>query len=298
MLYPDFNELVELKTKISSLKLLSNRLIKSLMTGNYFSPFRGHGLEFAEVRQYVAGDDVRKIDWRVTARTGTPHIKLFTEERERTALIVVDVNQSMCFGTRGTFKSIQAARCASLIAWCANKNSNKVGALLFGNVENGIEFLRPTRSRRSLWKMIKILSQKTEDKHQAITLDKALEFTNTVVSRSNIVFIISDFMNINDNLSKQLRYLSVHCQVVLLSVNDPADMNINSAGDILFSSDKLERLYVNTNSAAGQKAYEKQWLERCAKLNEISVNLGIHNISLSTNGDVYFDLFYGLKKTG
>lgn len=87
MLYPDFNELVQLKT---NLKLLSNRLIKSLISGNYFSSFRGHGLEFAEVRQYVPGDDIRKIDWRVTARTGIPHIKLFTEERERSVLIVMD----------------------------------------------------------------------------------------------------------------------------------------------------------------------------------------------------------------
>lgn len=292
MLYPDFNELVQLKT---NLKLLSNRLIKSLISGNYFSSFRGHGLEFAEVRQYVSGDDIRKIDWRVTARTGIPHIKLFTEERERSVLIVVDMNTTMRFGTRGTFKSIQAARCASLIGWCANKNMNRVGALLFGDVQNGMEFLRPTRSRRSLWKMLKLLCKKPDTSNGAIHLDKAIEFANKIITPSTIVFIISDFINVDDKLSEQLRYLSIHCQVVLLSINDPSDMSINPAGDILFSSNEMQRLYINTSSVAGRKIYEKQWTDRSLKLYDMSVNLGVHHISLLTNRDIYFDLLYGLK---
>jgi uncharacterized protein (DUF58 family) len=299
MLYPDFNELVHLKSKVSSLKLPSNRLIKSSINGGYFSPFRGHGLEFAEVRQYVSGDDIRKIDWQVTARTNIPHIKLFTEERERTVLLIVDTNSTMSFGTRGTFKSVQAARAAALIGWCANKNSNMVGAILFGGNSGAMEYFRPTRTRRSLWKMLQSLSNPSiGNDRQVIEIDKAIEFANKKVSASSLVFVISDFININEQLKTQLAYLNARCQVILISVNDPSDKDITPAGEILFSSRQAGRLYVDTSNTAGREIYKKQWEDRSLKLKDIEVSLAIQNISLLTDRDVYFDLFYGLKSSG
>ena len=299
MLYPDFNELVQLKSKVSSLKLPSNRLIKSSINGGYFSPFRGHGLEFAEVRQYVNGDDIRKIDWQVTARTNIPHIKLFTEERERTVLLIVDTNSTMSFGTRGTFKSVQAARSAALIGWCANKNSNMVGAILFGGVNSTIQHFRPTRTRRSLWKMLQSLSEPPiANDERIIEINEAIEFANKKVSASSLVCIISDFINVNDQLKTQLAYLSTRCQVILISINDPSDKDIPLAGDILFSSSAVDRLYIDTNNIAGRELYKKQWEDRSLKIKDIGVSLAIQNISLLTDRDVYFDLFYGLKSSG
>lgn len=293
MLYPDFDELLLLKSSTSKLSILSNRLMKSLISGNYFSSFHGHGLEFAEARQYVPGDDIRKMDWRITARTGIPHIKLFTEERERSVLMIIDMNKTMRFGTRGTFKSIQAARCAALIGWCANKNMNKVGSLLFGDVKNGIEFLPPTRSKRSLYEIFKRLCEKSDNSY-FIPLDQVVEFANNIVSSSTIVFIISDLMNIDKNLHQQLGYLRNRCQVGLFSVNDPSDMSIKQAGNILFTSDETKRLYVNTDSVAGNKLYEKQWQDRSLKLNQMSLDLSIPHIPLFTNQDIYADLLSGL----
>jgi len=295
MLYPDFHELVQLKSKVSNLELPSNRLIKSAISGGLFSPFRGHGLEFTEVRKYVNGDDIRKIDWQVTARTNTPHIKLFTEERERTVLLLVDTNPTMSFGTRGTFKSIQAARCAALLGWCANKSSNFLGAVLFGGI-NKTEYFKPTRTRRSLWKMLQYLSRsETKGPKRIIELNAAMDFTNKKASPSSLVFIISDFINIDDQLKTQLTYLNNRCQVVLISINDPSDQEIITIGDVLFSSDKVNCFYVDTKNIDGRNAYKKQWENRSLKLKNMATNLGIHTISLSTDRDIFFDLCNGLK---
>jgi uncharacterized protein (DUF58 family) len=178
MLYPDFNELVNLKAKASSLNMRSNSKVVSPVIGDYKSPFRGQGMEFEEVREYVAGDDVRNIDWRVTARTGSAHVKIFTEERERTVLICVDANDTMRFGTKGTFKSIQAARAAALIGWYANSINDRVGTCVFGNVENDMKFYKPKRSRESLWKMLKLLSDKTPNNNNIVALDETLKHMN------------------------------------------------------------------------------------------------------------------------
>lgn len=296
MLYPDFNELIQLKAKVSNLNLLSNRVAKSVISGDYFSMFRGHGLEFEEVREYIPGDDIRKIDWRVTARTGVPHVKVFTEEKDLNVLILVDMNASMRFGTRGTFKSIQAARCAALLGWCANKNSNKVGACLFGDLEEEIKYFKPKRSRYSLWQMLRLLCQHNfQDQDKSISLIKTIEFINKIISLNSLVFIISDFMNINDQLNNQLKLLNKKSQVTLISVNDPADMEISPAGNILFSCFDSPSVHVDTTNIHGQKIYKQQWEERVDRLKNILINLGISHISLFTNRDVYLDLFYGLK---
>jgi uncharacterized protein (DUF58 family) len=160
MLYPDFRELMELGVRTPGMDLAARRKAVSVMTGDYKSPFRGRGLEFEEVRAYAPGDDVRNIDWRVTARTGRPHLKLYSEDRERSVLVCIDRNDSMRFGTRVTFKSIQAARAAALIGWAAVRDNDRIGSSLFGNVPEGQRFFGPRRSRRSLWRMLKLFATK------------------------------------------------------------------------------------------------------------------------------------------
>src|SRR5271156_6307745 len=134
MLYPDFNELMQLGQKASRLQIVSGRRSMAAGSGDYASPFRGQGLSFHEVREYRFGDDIRSIDWRVTARTDKPYVKVFTEERERTVILCVDTNAAMRFGTRGTFKSVQAARAAALLGSQASSSNDRVGCLLFGDV--------------------------------------------------------------------------------------------------------------------------------------------------------------------
>jgi uncharacterized protein (DUF58 family) len=290
MLYPDFNELVKLGSRAASLNMGSRRNVMSAISGDQNSPFRGHGMEFKEVRQYVAGDDVRYIDWRVTARTSQPHSKIFTEERERSVILCVDANAAMQFGTRGTFKSIQAARAAALLGWKANDNNDLVGASVFGNIEGGMQFFAPLRSRKSLWNMLKLLSQKNAPQKQInVSLEETLKHLNKAAPTGALVFIISDFAQITDGLEKQLRNLRKRCDVVLLPINDPADRDIPPVGNLLFSNDN-SKIGINTDSLAGRKAYQAAWERNKNELKNITRRLNLKIIDLYTDKDIFDEL--------
>lgn len=295
MLYPDFEELLKLGYKAGRLELTSRRKVKSIVSGDHRSPFRGKGLEFEEVREYVAGDDVRNIDWRVTARTGRAHLKLFSEERERSVIICTDMNIAMRFGTRGTFKSIQAARAAALLGWSASLENNRVGGSFFGNVPNGMLFVDPSRSRRSLWHMLKTLCDR-EDHHPAeVTLEEHLRYLSKAVPSGALVFIISDFLAFTDDLKKRLSELHRRANVVLVSVNDPADAHLPQAGPVSFASASAE-LAIDTSDKKGQQAYDRQWQQNRRQLENIVNSLGLGYVALTTPGDVYADLVAGLKR--
>src|SRR3984957_10208125 len=187
MLYPDFNELIQLEKKSARLNITSGKKSVAASSGDYASPFRGQGLEFYEVREYRFGDDIRSIDWRVTARTDKPYVKVFTEERERTVIICIDANAAMRFGTRGTFKSVQAARAAALLGWQANHSNDRVGCLVFGDVVDGVQFFAPARSRQALWQTLKLLSRATRDVHKTpVPVETALKHLERVAPTGSL----------------------------------------------------------------------------------------------------------------
>ncbi|HVY55535.1 MAG TPA: DUF58 domain-containing protein, partial [Thermodesulfobacteriota bacterium] len=266
MLYPDFQELLKLGYRASKLNLMSRRKVRSIVSGDHRSPFRGKGLEFEEVREYTPGDDVRSIDWRVTARTGTPHLKLYAEERERSVLICTDVNDTMRFGTRGTFKSVQAARAAALLGWTASRENNRVGGTFFGNVPGGMIFLDPARTRRSLWRMLKQLCDRNNHFNEPVSLEEHLRYLDKAVPSGSLVFIISDFINITDNLKKRLSNLHRKADVILVAVNDPADRQMPKAGPLIFRDGGAGTVTVDTSDKNGGKAYERLWAEKRRRL--------------------------------
>lgn len=296
MLYPDFQELLKLGYRASKLNLMSRRKVRSIVSDDHRSPFRGKGLEFEEVREYTPGDDVRNIDWRVTARTGTPHLKLYAEERERSVLICTDVNDSMRFGTRGTFKSIQAARAAALLGWTASRENNRVGGTFFGNVPGGMLFLDPARTRRSLWRMLKQLCSREDYFPEPVMLEDHLRYLDKAVPSGSLVFIISDFIDITGNLKKRLSNLHRKADVVLVAVNDPADRFMPKAGPLIFGDGGMETVTVDSSDKNGGKAYERLWAEKRRRLENIVTSLGLGYLTLTTEGDVYFDLVKGLKR--
>lgn len=296
MLFPDFNELVAHKAKTSRLAFNSDRSMTSLASGDFHSPFRGQGLEFEEVREYAHGDDIRNIDWRVTARTNAPHTKVFKEERERSVLLCVDINSAMRFGTRNTFKSVQAARIAALLGWQANSNNNRFGACLFGDVKEGMQFIDFQRSRASLWAALKQLSDTTINAQaEYIALDSVLNHINKAAPTGALIYIVSDFAKVGDHLEQQLSRLRRRCDVVLITVDDAADQTIPPIGTVLFSGEE-GKVYVNTNSQSGRESYAEQWLQIREKLQQITTKLGIGIISISTESDVHKDLVFGLKR--
>ncbi len=297
MLYPDFNELAALRNHSFGFSSASNRTVISTSAGDNNSPFRGQGLEFEEVREYSPGDDIRSIDWRVTARTGIPHTKLFKEERERSVIICVDTNVTMRFGTRGTFKSVQAARTASLLGWKANRDRNRMGACLFGDVPDGMQFFAPKRSRTSLWAMLKQLSdQNTITRSHPVSLDETLQHINKAAPTGALIYIISDFSNISEGLGQQLSELQKRCSIVLITVDDPADRTIPPMGVLLCSNHSRERYNVNTDSQTGREIYTRNWQENRNQLVRMSHRLGICIISIATNSSVQKELTLGLKR--
>lgn len=299
MLYPDFNELLALKNKAGHSFLTSNRLVTATTAGHHHSPFRGQGLEFEEVREYSPGDDIRRIDWRVTARTGITHTKVFKEERERSVLVCVDANSTMRFGTRGTFKSIQAARAAALISWQANTRHDRLGGCIFGDVQDGMQFFSPDRSRQSLWTMLKLLSDhRIVEQAQPILLEETLIHINKAAPTGALIYIISDFNIVSDALEKQFSNLQKHCHIVLIAIDDPFDQIIPAVGTLLCTHNGQENVSVDTDNQSARDQYTELWQQTRAKLQHIAGKLGISIITMTTQSDVHYELALGFKRIG
>ncbi len=297
MLYPDFGELIRLGKKASRLHVVSGRRSVAAGPGDYASPFRGQGLAFYEVREYRPGDDIRSIDWRVTARTDKPYVKVFSEERERTVILCVDANAAMRFGTRGTFKSVQAARAAALLGWQSNGSSDRVGCIVFGDVPDGMQFFTPARSRRALWQALKLLSGTARGLHKApVAPETALKYLERVAPTGSLLLVIGDFQDAAGALEKRLGNLRRTCDVVLIAVNDPADREIPAMATIVFADDAGQKLTLDTDSRAGREAYARQWRENRKRLEEIAARQRIGIVDLHTDKDVYSDLLRGLRR--
>jgi len=291
MLYPDFNELVTLKNLKFDFSPTSKRASHSSGLGSRNSPFRGQGLEFDSVREYVPGDDIRNIDWRVTARTGSPHLKIFKAEREQQVLLCVDMNATMRFGTRKTFKSVQAARAASLLGWWAIANQERISACLFGDVPGGIEFFPPTRTKRTFSTLLKRLSEPFVEEHQ-ISLEDAFQAINRKAPSGSLVYVISDFMEITQDFQQQvsLNRLVKRCDVAFISINDQADKSLYPVGILDFCGNDHTQIRIDTGNRSGKIAYEKLWSENRNKLYEMKFAMKIPLIELTTESDIRQDL--------
>jgi uncharacterized protein (DUF58 family) len=297
MLYPDFDELVALRNKASGLLLASGRQSMAIASGDYTSPFRGQGLAFHEVREYRPGDDIRSIDWRVTARTDKPHVKVFVEERERTVILCINANASMRFGTRGTFKSVQAARAAALLGWYANGQNDRVGCMVFCDVSEGVQFFTPARSRQALWQALRLLSRKTHGVHKApVPLETALNYLERVAPTGSLIIIIGDFYQSTETLERRLGNLHRRCDVVLVTINDPADRDIPAMGTVIFADDTGHKCIFDSGSREVREAYARQWNESRKQLVDIAKRRDIGIVDLHTGKDIYTDLQLGLRR--
>jgi len=296
-LRPRLDDLLELRHQAHTLGLASHHLVNSSFSGLYASVFRGQGLNFEEVREYREGDDIRNMDWKVTARTGDPHLKVFREERERGIMLCIDRGPHMDFGTRSTFKSVQAARAAALIGWAANGLHDRVGGLLFGSGEDNAYF-RPTKDRRALWRLLKALTTPTSTEREASPelLSNILQQAARALGTGGLVFVIADFNRDFKGLGTGLGQLRQHHSVVLVPIDDPADRELPDMGSVLFRAPDGELLAVDTAEPAGREAYRREWQQRRERLSQIASNAGCALIPLRTDQDVHRDLMRGLER--
>jgi uncharacterized protein (DUF58 family) len=258
MLFPELKELIKLKAIVAASSAMQNKT-GNRTQGDYASLFHGLGVEFETVRPYVIGDDVRYIDWRVTARIGKPQVKTFRAECDRNVLVVVDANAYMRFGTRGTFKSIQAAKTAALLCWKSLQQQDRVGGLLFGDIDKGIQYFNPVKNDQSILHMLKSLCNKKQGLHTEVSISDAVKHLVRVVKPQSLIFIISDFSYDDmQQIEKSLLMLRKKCTLVLLPVHDPADREIPAVGSIIFSSN-AHKAVVNTNDLQARVNYQNAW---------------------------------------
>ncbi|MCR5414327.1 MAG: DUF58 domain-containing protein [Kiritimatiellae bacterium] len=218
----------ELMAKVGRIRILTNRLIDDQLAGDYHSSFKGQGVEFDEVRPYEAGDDVRTIDWNVTARTGIPYIKRYSEERELTILFLVDVSGSQSYGSRSKTKAELAAEVTALLALTAIRNQDKVGLVLFS--DRIVKHIPPRRGRNSVMRLAREVLAASEDACGGTDIAGALQFLEGVQKRKAVVFLVSDFLQPPGAYEKLLRAAARRHDVICLPVGDPAEFDLPDAG--------------------------------------------------------------------
>lgn len=258
MIFPELKELIKLKTVIGAANVLQPRS-SSRSQGDYASLFHGLGMEFETVRPYVVGDDVRYIDWRVTARIGKPQVKTFRAECDRNVLLVIDANAYMRFGTRITFKSVQVARLAALLGWKSLQQQDRVGGLIYGDIPKGVQYFKPAKNDTIVLRMLRLLCDTNINVHEPVATELALHHASRVATPQSLVFVISDFSvgNITE-IEKALVALRKKCTVVLLSVFDQADREIPAIGSLIFADNSIKAI-INTNDKQARNKYISAW---------------------------------------
>lgn len=275
----DKNLSSELLQRIKAIQVKTNYLVNDVMAGEYVSAFKGRGMEFSEVREYQPGDDVRLIDWNVTARMNQPFIKEFKEERELTLMLLVDVSSSGGFGTAEKLKNEISAEIASILAFAAIKNNDKIGLVIFSDkIEHTIP---PKKGKAHIWNIIRtILNFKPEGKGTNISLP--LEYLLKIQKQKTTTFLISDFQS--DGYQTTLKQAKQKHDLVAISITDPREETLPDVGLIqLEDAESGETLLVDTHDKEMTKEYANQFQKKRAQQKTYFSSIGVDTIEIHTN---------------
>jgi uncharacterized protein (DUF58 family) len=284
----------EILKKIRRIELRTRRLVNSMFAGQYHSVFKGRGMNFEEVREYAPGDEIRSIDWNVTARMNSPYIKKYTEERELTVMLLVDVSASGMFGSVELSKRELAAEVASILAFSAINNNDKVGLILF---TDRIElFIPPKKGRLHTLRLIREMLY-FEPEGRGTDLAGALDYLNLVVSRRSVVFMISDFLA--PDFTKALTVTSKRHDLVAMPVIDKGESELPNVGIItLEDAETCAQIDVNTGSMAVRRALQQINGDRLDDLEYLLRSRRVDIVRLSTTEDYLIPLrnFFELRE--
>ena len=300
--------LIQLRLQANQIPL-NNSKIHAKQGGAYISSFKGRGMEYDESRIYQAGDDIRNMDWRVTARTGTAHCKVFREERERPVLLWLDLNVSMMLATRNKFKSVVATEIATLIAWSAAKNNDRVGGLIFSADEH--QEIKPRRGKTAVldfigratkhhaWKSVPAHAKSSQDKsNQAQSALKrnmasAIARLRKVTHPGSLIFMLSDFRDMDEKSYSHLANIARHNDIVLIKISDPIEVELPSSGSYKLT-DGTNELQIQTSSITTRKEYHQHYLEQNSHLERFCRKNRMHLIQVSTSDNALNKLINGL----
>ncbi len=278
------SELIETRHRVREVQLFSSVPRRSLLLGAHHSRLRGRGVDFDQVRIYQAGDDVRNIDWRVTARTQEPHTKLFHEERERPVFILAEQSRQLFFGSSRQFKSVLAAQAAALIGWAALEHNDRVGGLVFGS--DAPHEIKPRRSKQSLLQLLNRLVSANHALHAGLPdqpegFGMALRRAREVLRPGSLVVVLCDERALTDTAEGQLLLLGRHNELLLLPLSDPLDHALPAAGLLRFAQDGA-RLELDTHDGALRQAYHGLGQARQARWQRLAERLGSLLLPLTT----------------
>ncbi|SMF25072.1 DUF58 domain-containing protein [Pseudobacteriovorax antillogorgiicola] len=282
----------ELRKQIKTLQLKAGHDVSNILAGEYVSAFKGRGMEFDEVREYFPGDDVRAIDWNVTARMGQPFIKVFREEREMTLMLMVDVSPSQFFGTQEKSKVEIAAELAAVLAFLAIRNNDRVGVILFSDhVE---QYIPPMKGRSHIWNIIRsVLSH--EPKGRATKLDEAISHYLQVIKRRSLCFLISDFLT--EGYENKLKQLAARHDLVCVDIEDPREQEWVDAGLLAIQdSETGEQLVLDSGDPNLWRQIEEAWQEKVDGLQGLARKSGFDILSLRTNQSIVDGLMAVFKR--
>jgi uncharacterized protein (DUF58 family) len=289
--YASLEDLARFEFRARGVRFLPRQPVHSLLTGRHASRMRGRGLDFEEIRAYQPGDDIRTIDWKVTARTGEPHTRVYTEERDRPALLVVDQRISMFFGSRRCLKSVAAAEVAALGAWRVFAARDRIGAVVFDDA--GLEEMRPHRSRAQVLRILNAVVEKNRALRADSTvrpdpgaLNRALERTERLATHDFVIGIVSDFDGADERTTDLVRRLALHNDVIVFLIDDPLSKTFPvERGRFVVTGGELQ-VEVNVGKQRVREAVLDHASERIRPVLAWTPDLGVPVLPISTGEDV------------
>ena len=286
-------ETSEIIKKVRKIEIKTRGLSSNIFAGQYHSAFKGRGMAFSEVREYQFGDDVRDIDWNVTARFHRPYVKVFEEERELTVMLLIDVSGSLDFGTQKQMKRDMVTEIAATIAFSAIQNNDKIGVVFFSDKIE--KYIPPKKGRKHILYIIReMLDFQPESKRTDVK--QAVEFLSSVQKRRTTAFILSDFYVRND-FQQSLQICNRKHDVVAIQVYDQRARELPNVGlmKVVDAETGFEQ-YVDTGSKRLRQAYQRYWMNRQAELQDTFNKSNVDNVSIATNEDFVKSLLMLFKQ--
>lgn len=291
-------EASELIKKVRKIEIKTRGLSKNIFAGEYHSAFKGRGMAFSEVREYQYGDDVRNIDWNVTARFNHPFIKIYEEERELTVMILVDVSNSRVFGTQSQLKKNLITEISAVLSFSAIQNNDKIGVILFSDKVE--KFIPPKKGRTHILRIIRELIEFSPE-NNGTDISEALRYLTNVIKKRSTAFLISDFMDDDENnvpkFDEAIRIANRKHDIVGLKIYDKREKELPSIGLVrMKDAETGEYAWVDTTSLSLRRNYANWYRNMDASVNEVLVRAGVDFVSIATDQDYVKPLINLFKK--
>lgn len=287
-------ETSDLLKKVRKIELKTRGLSNHIFAGEYHTAFKGKGMAFSEVREYQPGDDIRTIDWNVTARFNTPFIKVFEEERELTVMLIIDVSGSKNFGTQKQMKQELVTELSSVLAFSAIQNNDKIGVIFFSDKVE--KFIPPKKGKSHILRIIRELIA-FDPENKGTDIGEALRYFNNVIKKRAVCFVISDFMN--DNFEAPLKIANKKHDVVTIRINDKREEELPDIGLVqMKDAETGEVKWIDTANKLIRENYQKNYLRNMEEVNQLFKNSGVDTIQLRTDMDYIKPLIQFFKRRG